>query len=338
MQMLFLPKPFRQCVRVDESRLSERARARLAHLKAVWGMVEGGCPVDVAIAGRGVSRRTFFRWQAAFRRRGPRGLEPRSTRPAGRRGPQWGTREVKAVIAMRERFPFMGARALRVMLRREGAALSLAAVQRIVRLCLKRKWIKPVAWLRGRAKPKRRRDFGNSHAKRWRHGMKARAPGELVQIDHMTVSRDGQVLKEFRAVDPVTRIMVCRVFSRATARNARRFLDAVLAEMPFKVSSLQADGGSEFMADFEQACAERSLPLFILPPRSPKWNGRVERCNDTVRLEFWSLWDGDLTVSAVSEALARHQRWHNRERPHSALDFATPLEQLAKLQNKQLAA
>ena len=86
------------------------------------------------------------------------------------------------------------------------------------------------------------------------------------------------------------------------------------------------------MADFEQACAERSLPLFILPPRSPKWNGRMERCNDTVRLEFRSLWDGDLTVSAVSEALARHQRWHNRERPHSALGFATPMEQLAKLQ------
>ena len=83
MQMLFLPKPFRQCVRVDESRLSERARARLAHLKAVWGMVEGGCPVDVAIAGRGVSRRTFFRWQGAFRRRGPRGLSRGAPVPPG---------------------------------------------------------------------------------------------------------------------------------------------------------------------------------------------------------------------------------------------------------------
>lgn len=28
-------------------------------------------------------------------------------------------------------------------------------------------------------------------ASRWRFGMKAKSPGELVRIDHMTVSRDG---------------------------------------------------------------------------------------------------------------------------------------------------
>ena len=59
-------------------------------------------------------------------------------------------------------------------------------------------------------------------------------PGELVQIDCMTVSRDGQVLKELRAVDPVTRIMVCRVFARATARNAKRFLAAGVKIRPFE--------------------------------------------------------------------------------------------------------
>ena len=32
-----------------------------------------------------------------------------------------------------------------------------------MRLCLKRKWTKPVVWLRGRAKPKRHRDFSDGH-------------------------------------------------------------------------------------------------------------------------------------------------------------------------------
>ena len=109
--------------------------------------------------------------------------------------------------------------------------------------------------------------------------MKAQSPGDPVRIDHMTVQRDGQALKEFRAVDPVSCVMVRRVFLRATALNAKRFLDAVFADMPFPVRSVQVDGGSEFR----------------------------------------SLWTGALTVSAVSDALAKHQRWHNADRPPSAL-------------------
>ena len=105
--------------------------------------------------------------------------------------------------------------------------------------------------------------------------------------------------------------------------------------MPFPV---RVDGGSEFMADFEADCARRELPLFVPPPRRPQWNGQVERCNDTLRLEFRSLWTGALTVSAVSDALAKHQRWHNAERPPSTLDYDSPLEHLAKLQNTPMAA
>ena len=77
------------------------------------------------------------------------------------------------------------------------------------------------------------------------------------------------------------------MFSRATALNAKRFLDAVLAEMPFAVPSLQVDSGSElFMADFEAECVGRKLPLFVLPPKRQQWNGRVERRNDTLCPEF----------------------------------------------------
>lgn len=47
---------------------------------------------------------------------------------------------------------------------------------------------------------------------------------------------------------------------------------------------------------------------------------------------------GGLTVAEVSEPLAKHQRRHNRERPHSALDCRSPMEHLAKLQNLQMAA
>ena len=89
---------------------------------------------------------------------------------------------------------------------------------------------------------------------------------------------------------------------------------------------------------FAFAGAARELPLFVLPSRCLQWNGRVERCNDRLRLEFWSLWTGDLTVSAISQALAEHQRWHNAQRPHAALDYRSPLEHLEQLENAQKAA
>jgi len=38
-----------------------------------------------------------------------------------------------------------------------------------------------------------------------------------------------------------------------------------------------------FMAEFEAACAARKIPLYVLPPRSPKLNGAVERCNGAWR-------------------------------------------------------
>lgn len=38
--------------------------------------------------------------------------------------------------------------------------------------------------------------------------MKARRPGELIQIDHMTVTKHNVCKKEFRAWDPVTKVIV----------------------------------------------------------------------------------------------------------------------------------
>lgn len=120
--------------------------------------------------------------------------------------------------------------------------------------------------------------------------------GELIQIDHMTVSRDGQTLKEFRAVCPISRLMVSRVFSRATAGNAARFLDHVVRDMPFPTRSIQVDGGSEIQAQFEDACKAREKRLHVLPPRRQQWNGCVERHNDTARIKFWNL------IPAISPA------------------------------------
>ena len=97
----------------------------------------------------------------------------------------------------------------------------------------------PIKISRGWAK--RRRRF-NAHAKRWRYGQRAERPGQLVQIDHMSLSRDSKQLKEFKAVSPIGKQLVTRVHCRATANNAKRFPEAVRTDLPHKLISVHDDG------------------------------------------------------------------------------------------------
>jgi len=50
----------------------------------------------------------------------------------------------------------------------------------------------------------------------------------------------------------------------------------LIEDAPFKILSIQVDGGSEFMAEFEAACKELYIPLHVLPPSRPTYNGGVE--------------------------------------------------------------
>ena len=86
-------------------------------------------------------------------------------------------------------------------------------------------------------------------------------PSEGVQIDHMSLSRDGDTLKAFKATCPMGKQRVARVYSRATTNNAKRFLQAVREDLPYPLRSIQIDGGGEFRAEFEDACQTLELPL-----------------------------------------------------------------------------
>ena len=153
------------------------------------------------------------------------------------------------------------------------------------------------------------------------------SPGDLVQLDTLDLRPlPGVVLKQFTARDVVSRWDVLTVGTQATAAAATRFLDDLRARSPFPIRALQVDGGSEFMAGFEQACQQRGIRLFVLPPRSPKLNGCVERANRTHTEEFWECYDGDLDVASARAALLAWKHRYNTYRPHQARGYLTPLQ------------
>ncbi len=232
--------------KVDDAELSEQARGRLLAIRRFEALRAAGCAEQAALEEIGVSRRTVFRWKAALAARGQRGLEPESTRPRRVRRPSYRPGDAKAVMDLRRKHPFMGKAPIQRMLERKGRRLSVSTVGRILSRAIADGRVPRASVCEGRLQPRRRRKF-NGWAQRWKYGARPRRPGQLVQIDHMTFSRDGQTIKEFRAVCPASRFMVARVFSRATAFNARRFLDDVVEALPVPLRSVQVDGGSEFM-------------------------------------------------------------------------------------------
>ncbi len=142
--------------------------------------------------------------------------------------------------------------------------------------------------------------------------------------------------RQFSAVDVVSRYGVVEVRSVATAGTATAFRDALQARLPFPIKAIQVDGGSEFKAEFEAACQARNLALFVLPPRSPKLNGRVERLNPTFREEFWECYGGELDLPPLQAALRKAERVYNAVRPHQDLGYLTPVAHLAALPTSDL--
>ncbi len=63
----------------------------------------------------------------------------------------------------------------------------------------------------------------------------------------------------------------------AIRRLRQEFPRQAPQRLPVRRQGIQVDGGSEFMAEFEQACKDKGLMLFVLPPKRPQLNGGVER-------------------------------------------------------------
>lgn len=278
----------------------------------------------------GAPRSSLYRWRGQ--------LEPKSRRPHRVRQRRWPSELVRAVERLRLDFPMWGRAKIGPLVRAEGFTASDSTVGRIIRSLVDRGVVQPVPTLRRRPRshrwtPRRR------HALRLPKGLKPERPGGLVQIDTVFVTlAPGRAIKHFTAYDPVAKWTVGKAARRATSQAASLFLDKVLAEMPFRVEGIQVDGGSEFKAEFEEACQSKGLALYELPPKRPQLNGAVERCNGAWRYEFYETYDLPSTVEALNPILDSFQHLYNHHRPHGALAGLTPAAYLEQRQAAETAS
>ena len=233
----------------------------------------------------------------------------------------------------REIYPRWGKEKINILLKRDGVLTSVSTVGRTIKR-LKNKSIlrEPIPNFISSKKRFLKRAWGV----RKPEGYTPSFPGDLVQIDTLDVRPiPGVVRKQFTSRDVISKWDCFEVYGSATANLAAQFLDSIILRLPFPIKAIQVDGGSEFMKEFEIECQKRGIRLFILPPKSPKLNGCVERSNRTHTEEFYEVNDFSLEISQLNQELREWEKVYNTIRPHQHLDYLTPLEYITQWRNKK---
>lgn len=252
------------------------------------------------------------------------------------RKPIWTPEVEQRIYHLRKKFPLWGKAKIAARYKTEYKEIvPESTVGRILDKLFEQNKIMPVRFLYGK-KDLRKRIF-SGHAQRWNRSMKSTQPGELVQIDHMTLNVPGfGEIKHFNAICPTSKYAVFKVYKESNSRNAADFLEHLKEQFPVPIISIQVDGGSEFMGDFEKGCFDSKIPLFVLPPRKPKYNGNVERGNGTAKYEFYYQYEKEPSLHMIQKNLQKFALFYNTVRPHQGLGLLTPSQFFEVMGNKGL--
>lgn len=283
----------------------------------------------------GLSPDVFYRWKRRFKPYQLSSLEDdkQTRRPKRVRQPMTDPAVVLRVKQLRELYPRWGKKKLWKLLEREGINISVSTVGRTLdRLRAKGRLIEPAAVLRVLEKRKRKRTGKRPHAIRKPWHYLPQQPGDLIEIDTVYVyPLPGKQRFQFTAQDVITKQTVRRAATTMTATNASHILDVLQTELPSELKAIQIDGGSEFKSVFETKCQQLGIQLFVLPPKSPKLNGVVERMQRTSREEIYDILDVPLDLDEHNLLLKEQDRIYNNIRPHDSLALLTPNEYYAAI-------
>jgi transposase InsO family protein len=287
--------------------------------QAVLAVIRDGIAI-VQVAHRfGVSRQAVHRWLRWYEAQGLGGLADRSHRPH-RCSHQMDPAVEVWVLEARRRNPDWGPRRLVHEASRSGVE-PLPSRSGIYRALKRAGMIDPEA--------RRRRD---RRFKRWERG----GAMELWQLDVVggVLLANGSECKVLTGIDDHSRYVVCAgVMARATSRAVcRHFAEAMRRHgVPQEVLT---DNGKVFTGRFgakdvevlfDRICRENGIDHLLTAPRRPTTTGKIERFHRTMRQEFLTGQVFDDLAGAQQELDA----WiasYNTQRPHSALDMATPAD------------
>ncbi len=151
-------------------------------------------------------------------------------------------------------------------------------------------------------------------------------PGDLVEIDTVSIFVDGVKRYLLTAIDLPTRFAFAYTYKSSSSSSARDFLEKLKSVAPFRITRVQTDNGHEFEKHFSQACRDQDLIHYFNYPRHPQSNGHLERFNRTVQEQFaYYHTDALDEPDAFNRELMDYLIWYNTEKPHRGIGKLPPL-------------
>lgn len=264
----------------------------------------------------GVSRKTGYKWYQQYLRHGPAGLADRSRRPKTQ-GQLIDDETVGAVLAARGRFPYWGERKLKVWLEkhdRDRRWPSSSAIGEILQRHGLTRSKKP----RPKAKPSGKLVRATTANQVW-----------AIDFKGWFLVGDGRRCEPLTICDTHTRYLLrCQTVERTGTEVIRPLLEATFREygLPGRIRS---DNGAPFASTGIGGLSRLSVwwvRLGIVPeriaPGHPEQNGIHERMHRTLKQE--TATPPERTLRAQQKAFDCFVEIYNEERPHEALEMATP--------------
>lgn len=312
-------------------------RARVLALADELGNISEACRLV------GVSRTSFYAWQARAEAYGLDALTPKT-----RRRPQephaTPTHVIEELLTRAVLEPTIGCRQYADRLAERGYVVSKTTVQKILvdhDLGRRRQRVARaaaiVAATTGLVTDAARDDqpFGFCHY--------AAAPGDLVAVDSFYVGHLKGVGKVYQltAIDTATRWAVMMiVLGPVTAAHTIRFISHVIGRFRrhgVPVRAVLSDNGPEYVASgFRAHLAAKEIRHVRIPPRSPNHNAVCERFHGTALQECWRPAFHRRRFGSIRQLQAEADAWlihyHHRRRNHSAyMRGRTPAQMLDTL-------
>lgn len=159
-----------------------------------------------------------------------------------------------------------------------------------------------------------------------RKGFQPCQPGDLVEVDTVSIFAAGLKRYMLTAIDLPTRFAFAYTYKSSSSANAQDFLAKLQTVAPFKVKCIQTDNGHEFQKHFATACEQSKLVHFFNYPHHPQSNGHLERFNRTIQEQF-ACWHTDELddLGSFNHYLMEYLLWYNTEKPHRAIGKVPPL-------------
>jgi transposase InsO family protein len=180
--------------------------------------------------------------------------------------------------------------------------------------------------INGRTEKLVSREPKRSRKKTRRNGLHAENPGDIVQMDTVSIFVDGIKRYIFTAIDTRTRFAFACTYRSNSSANGSDFLRKFIHISPFAITRVQTDNGSEFERHFDMACQEQGLVHFFNYPKHPQSNSLLERFNRTIQEQFvyWHIDDIEET-DTFNRGLMEYLIWYNTEKPHRGIGNIPPL-------------